>query len=127
MLTVYIEFITILLRMITNYAGSTRIQYIYSAQSKYSLVRDIFHRIFSMKMLGSAWTTASRHTTLRYTPLYFQNAVSLVDHFLLVGCPPYHGEEVWVHTPVTLRAIPVVAWLLAGPPMLERSKGRRQT
>ena len=79
-----------------------------------------------MKMLGSAWTTASRHTTLRYTPLYFQNAVSLVDHFLLVGCPPYHGEEVWVHTPVTLRAIPVVAWLLAGPPMLERSKGRRQ-
>jgi hypothetical protein len=29
--------------------------------------------------------------------------------------------------PTTLRAIPAVAKLLAGPPMLERSKGRRQT
>ena len=29
--------------------------------------------------------------------------------------------------PVTLRAIPVVAYLLAGPPFLDRSKGRRQT
>jgi len=28
---------------------------------------------------------------------------------------------------VTLRAIPAVAYLLAGPPLLDRSKGRRQT
>ena len=29
--------------------------------------------------------------------------------------------------PVTLRAIPAVAYVLAGPPLLDRSKGRRQT
>ena len=28
---------------------------------------------------------------------------------------------------MTLRAIPTVAYLLAGPPLLDRSKGRRQT
>jgi len=29
--------------------------------------------------------------------------------------------------PVTLRAIPAVAQLMAGPPLLDRTKGRRQT
>jgi hypothetical protein len=31
------------------------------------------------------------------------------------------------YPPGTLRAIPAVAQLLAGPPVLDRSKGRRQT
>lgn len=50
---------------------------IYSGQSKYSLVRGIFDRILCMEMLVSAWRTASKHPTLRYTPLYFQYGKSV--------------------------------------------------
>ena len=50
----------------------------------------------------------------------------VISKGLLVGAPtsPWWGG---LSTPVTLRAISAVATLLAGPPLLDRSKGRRQT